>query len=103
MLAGCLDWLVGRGPKAGVAGKSAYPIQRHQERKLHRAGPSPAHQFCSKPMLCIVPSQALFAPVSSCSGLSRNGMMLRPVRGQLELAAEGVQFLGLLEEGSATH
>lgn len=30
-------------------------------------------------------------------------MMLRPVWGQLELAAEGVQFLGLLEEGSATH
>lgn len=29
--------------------------------------------------------------------------MLRPVWGQLELAAEGVRFLGLLEEGSATH
>lgn len=30
-------------------------------------------------------------------------MMLRPVRGQQELAAEGVQFLGLLEERLATH
>lgn len=30
-------------------------------------------------------------------------MRLRLVWGQLELAAEGVQFLGLVEEGSATH
>lgn len=29
-------------------------------------------------------------------------MMLRPVWGQLELTAEGVQFLGLLEERLAT-
>lgn len=73
MLAGCLGWLVGRGPEAGVAGKGASPIQMLQERKLHRVDPS-AHYFCSKPVLCIVPSHALFAPVSSCSRLSRNGM-----------------------------
>lgn len=67
---------VGRGPKAGMAGKGASPIQMHQERKLHRADSS-AHYFSSKPVSCIVASQIFFfAPVSSCSRLSRNEMMV---------------------------
>lgn len=75
----------GQGPR-GWHGRDASPIQMHQERKLHRADPS-AHHFCSKPMSCIIPSHTLFAPVSSCSRLSRNGVMLRPVQGLLEVCS----------------
>lgn len=72
---------VGRGPKAGMAGKGASPIQMHQERKLHRADPS-AHYFSSKRVSCIVAFHFFFffAPVSSCSRLSRNGMMVETYR-----------------------
>lgn len=101
--AGRVSWLAGGQGLQGWCGRRRcfpHPDEPGEEAPRGRS-------FCSPLLLqtCVMCSflSHSFCPISSCSGLSRNGMMLRPVWGQRELAAEGVQFLGLLEEGLATH
>lgn len=106
MLAGCPGWPGSRGPEAGVAGRGASPIQLHQQSELHGAGPSTALHFCSKPVVVCSSLSRSFCPhARSCSGLSRDGMMPRPVRGSWSWSwlLKACSSWAPLEEGSATH
>lgn len=102
MLAGCLGWPGSRGPEAGVAGQGASPIQLRQQSELHGTGSG--FHLCSEPVvMCGSPSCFFFPQTRSCCGLSRDGMMLRPVQGSWSWLLKACSFWAPLEEGSATH
>lgn len=60
VLAGCPGWPGSRGPKAGVAGRGASPIQLHQQ-SVGQVLP-PLSTSAPNLQSCAVPSHVLFAP-----------------------------------------
>lgn len=105
MLAGCPGWLGAGVPRLAWQDKVLPPSScASRASSTAQVLPPLSACFCSQPVaVCSSLSRSSCPHTRSCSGLSRDGMVPRPVRGSWSWWLKVCSSWAPLEEGSATH